>query len=150
MHENNRHYALKEAAVFWIAALVFILAGGAFTAVGALVKRFFLLIGIPFLSLGVFILILLIYSLYLKLAHPENYYAWLWWVNFIGGLVGALTFALPSTLALPILLLAGTTGKNILIGALFSVIGMGTLVVIWFVARKQYGGRTKWIRSHSN
>ena len=150
MHENNWYNELKGAAAFWVAALVFILAGGAFTAVGVLLEKFFLFIGIPFLALGVFVLLLLVYSLYLKLAHPENYQAWLWWVNFIGGMAGALTFALPSTLALPILLLMEMDGQAILIGTLFSVIGLGMLVGIWFVARKQYTGRPRWIRSRFN
>ena len=150
MHENNWYHELKGAAAFWIAALLFILVGGAFTAVGVEAEEIFLIIGISFLCLGALILILLIYSLYLKLAHPENYETWLWWVNFIGGLAGALTFAVPSTLALPILLLMGMDGQTIWIGTLFSVVGLAVLVGIWFVARKQYRERPKWIRSHSN
>ncbi len=146
MHEKTWYYELKGAAAFWIAALLFILVGGAFTAVGVEAEEIFLVIGIPFLCLGAFILILLIYSLYLKLAHPENYETWLWWVNFIGGMAGALTFAVPSMLALPILLLMEMDSEALLIGASFSVIGLAVTIGIWFVAKKQYRERPRWIR----
>jgi len=150
MHEKTWYRELKGAAAFWGAASAFILVRGAFTAVGVGVEEVFLIIGIPFLALGIFILLLLFYSLYLKLAHPENYETWLWWINFIGGLAGALTFAIPSTLALPILLLVEMDGEALLIGALFSVIGLAVTIGIWFVARKQYRERPKWIRLPSN
>jgi len=146
MREKIWYNELEGAAAFWIAALLFILVGGAFTAVGVLLEEFLLFIGIPFLCLGALILILLIYSLYLKLRQPENYETWLWWVNFIGGLAGALTFAIPSTLALPILLLLEMDDAAFLIGALFSVIGLAVTVGVWFVARKQYRERPSWIR----
>lgn len=146
MREKTWYYELKGAAAFWVAALVFILVGGAFTAVGVLAEEIFLIIGILFLCLGALVLILLIYSLYLKLAHPENYETWLWWVNFIGGLAGALTFAIPITLALLILLLVEMDDEALLIGAGFSVVGLAVTIGTLFVARKQYQKRPRWIR----
>ena len=146
MREKTWYYELKGAAAFGVASLTFILVGGAFTAVGILAEELFLFIGVPFLCLGVLVLILLICSLYLKLRQPENYQVWLWWVNFIGGLAGALTFAIPSTLALPILLLVEMEDEALLIGTGFSVVGLVVTIVVWLVARKQYRERPRWIR----
>ena len=148
MHRKDWYYALQGAAAYWVAALLFILIGGAFTAVGVWIEELFLIIGLPFLCLGALVLILLIYSLYLKLAHAENYETWLWWVNFIGGLAGALTFAIPSTLALPLLLLLEMDEQALLIGAGFSVVGLAVTIGVWFVARKQYRERPRWVRKH--
>lgn len=143
MLEFSWYREFKGAAAFWIASLVFTLAGAAFTAVGVLVWPFFLLLGIPFLCLGAFILVLMLYSLYLKRKHPQRYPAWLWWVNYAGGLSGALLFAVPSTLVLPILLLVGVPSETIWIGALFSAIGVITLVIIALAAKWQYGKRPR-------
>jgi len=140
MYRKGWYYELKGTAAYWVAALLFILIGGAFTAVGVKAKVF-LIIGIPFLCLGALVPILLIYSLYLKLTHPENYKTWLWWMDFIGGLVSALTFAIPSVLALPILLLLKMNDEALLIGAVFSVVGLVVMIGVWFVARKQYRER---------
>jgi len=147
MIEKSWYLAIKKAAAYWIAGIVFVLVGSAFTAVGALEERVFLIIGIPFLGLGVLIIALLISGLYLNIKHPENYGVWLWWVNFIGGLSGALLFAIPSTLAFPILLLTGWTGAELLIGAAFSAIGLAVMAVVWLVARRQHRGRPRWARA---
>ncbi|MFZ5918745.1 MAG: hypothetical protein ACOYZ7_17555 [Chloroflexota bacterium] len=143
MTEFSWYHEFRGAARFWIAALVFALAGITFTVVGALVEPFFLFIGLPFLGLGLLILALLVYGLNLKRQNPERYPIWLWWVNFIGGLAGALVFAAPSTLALPILLLVDVPSETIWIGALFSVIGIVTLVIITLIAKWQYGKRPR-------
>ena len=148
MHRKDWYYELQGAAAYRIAALLFILIGGAFTAAGVWVEEIFLIIGLPFLCLGALVLILLIYSRYLKLGQPENYKTWLWWVNFIGGLTGALTFAIPSTLALPILLLVEMDDEALLIGAGFSIVGLAVTTGVWFVARKQYRERPRWIRKN--
>ena len=150
MQRKDWYYEIKGAAPFWIAALLFILLGGAFTATGVWAEEiFFVIVGVPFLCLGALILPLLIYSLYLKSAQPENYKTWLWWVNFIGGLAGALTFAIPSMLMLPILLLLiEMDDEALLIGAGFSIVGLAVMIGVWFVARKQYRERPRWIRKN--
>lgn len=130
----------KGAAAFWIAGFVFALVGVVFTAVGMLEEKFFLFIGLPFLGLGLIVLILLIHSLYLKAKHPEKYPGWLWWVNFIGGLSGALLFAVPSTFALPVLLLLGMA-EFIWMGALFSAVGLITLAAMTLIGVAQYKKR---------
>jgi len=113
-------------------------------AVGAATERLLLFIGIPFAGLGTFLLALLIYSLYLKHKHPENYDTWLWWVNFLGGLAGTLTFCVPSVLALPILLAIGAQAESLWLGALFFVVGLLSAVALWLVARRQYEKRPRW------
>nr|HID13046.1 hypothetical protein [Anaerolineae bacterium] len=145
MHEKTWYYELKGAAAYWLASLIFILVGAASVAVGVLEEEFFLFIGIPFLCLGIVTLVLLVCSLYVKLKHPENYKVWLWWANFIGGLVGALTFSIPSTLALPALLLMDGDDQLLLIGAVFSVVGLAVTVAIWLLARRQHRGRPRWV-----
>lgn len=143
MPKFSWYHEFRGAARFWIAALVFALAGMAFTVAGALVEPFFLLIGLPFLGLGLLILALLVYGLNLKRQNPERYQDWLWWVNFIGGLAGALLFAVPSTLALPILLLLDLPTETLWIGALFSVIGVASLIGIGLIARWQYNQKSR-------
>jgi hypothetical protein len=136
-------HQFRDAAAFWIAALVFLLAGAIFTAAGVLAETLFLTIGLPFLGLGLLVFALMAYSLHLKRKHPERYPIWLWGVNFIGGLAGARLFAVPSTLALPILLLVDVPSETIWIGALFSAIGVITLVIIALIAKWQYGKRPR-------
>ncbi len=144
---NKRWYReIQAAAAFWIAGIVFALVGAVFVAVGARSARFFLYLGIPFLGLGLLVLILMVCSLYLKVKQPQNYEVWLWWVNFIGGLSGSLLFGIPSTLALPILLMVGVDGELWWIGAAFSVIGLGVLIVVWMIARRQYSARPRWVK----
>lgn len=134
---------LRGATAYWVASLIFALVGAAFTATGVLVAPFFLLLGIPFLCLGVFILLAMLFSVYLKRVHPERYSIWLWWVNFIGGLFGALLFAVPSTFALPILLLVGTSSETIWIGVLFSAVGAIALVAVVLIGFWQYRKRPR-------
>jgi hypothetical protein len=146
MFERLWYRELKGAAAFWLASLVFIVVGGAFVAVGVLAESVFVFIGIPFLGLGLLILSLMVGSLYIKVKRPENYGTWLWWVNFVGGLLGALLFAVPSSLALPLLLLLDMGDEALWIGALFSLIGVAVIAVVVLIARKQYRERPRWLR----
>jgi hypothetical protein len=154
MPETRWYHEIKGAATYWLAGIVFALVGAVFVAVGARAAKFFLFIGIPFLGLGMLVLILMACSLYLKVKQPENYEVWLWWVNFIGGLSGSLLFGIPSTFTLPALLLMERAGMLAVrqgdevrwIGAVFSVIGLGVLVVVWMIARRQYSARPRWVK----
>jgi hypothetical protein len=146
MYGKHWYHELKDAGAFWLACLIFILVGITFVAAGVWVADFFLFIGIPFLGLGILIFTLLIYSLHLKLKCPENYKTWLWWINFIGGVAGVLTFSIPSMLALPILLLLGwDSGGNLLIGVVFLIVGLLVTVGAWVVGRNQYRKRPRWV-----
>jgi hypothetical protein len=87
-------------------------------------------------------------TLYIRRTQPDHEAVWYWWINFIGGLLGALAFAVPATLMLPIFLLAyllqpnelfpdnsTTTAKNLAIAALFTVVGIITLTATVYLAR---------------
>jgi len=89
---------------------------------------------------------MMLYSVHLKANDSENYVAWLWWVNFVGGLAGVGLFAVPSLFALPVLLLVGGLEEFLWLGAVFSLIGTAVLVTLWFVAKRQYRGRPRWSR----
>ena len=131
---------------YWTAAVVFTLVGVAFVAVGVAFKIPLTVIGVPILALGLLILAMMLYSVHLRARSPENYDTWLWWVNLIGGLAGVGLFAVPSLFALPVLLLVGGLEEFLWLGAVFSLVGAAVLVIVWFVARRQYRGRPRWVR----
>jgi hypothetical protein len=64
-------------------------------------------------------------------------------VNFIGGLLGALLFAVPSTLALPILLLVDAPSETIWISVLFSAIGVVVSIAVGLIGMRQYRKRPR-------
>jgi len=114
------------------------------------------LLGYIFLALGIFILVPLMAGLHLRKNHPEKLPALYWWTNFLGGMLGALSFALPSSLALPGLYLAYRMRPNMLfekgdtfgsthlmLGIIFSALGVLVLIALWFMARWQLRGRPR-------
>lgn len=104
-------------------------------------------LGWTFLVLGLLVLMPMLATLYVRRRQPEQEAVWHWWINFIGGLAGALAFAVPATLMFPVFLVAYLTRPNALfpdaavaannlwIAALFSVIGLVVSVPIYFLAR---------------
>ena len=78
---------------------------------------------------------------------PED--TWHRWVSFVGGVAGALLFAIPSTLSLPLLWVLGRRDEPVLfpeigqsaqdlwIGAGFSLLGLLVLGAIVLVGRAQ-------------
>jgi len=135
--------AVRDSFGYWLGALVLLVVGAVFVAVGALAERVFLYVGIPTLGVGVVLVSLLGYGVYLGVRCPEDLAAWLWWVNYIGGLCGALVFCVPSVLALPVLLLVGADHESLLIGAAFTVVGLAVSVGVWLVARRGYEHRPR-------
>jgi len=158
--------------VFWIVSALFIVVGLAFailvpsvvasSAPGqpegeasiAMMLLVFRILGFTFLALGSLILILLLVSLYIRKKHPEKLDIWYWWINFIGGVLGALVFALPSTCALPFLYGAYLRRPNyffagdapfearfMILGATFSLLGILVAVATYFIARSHYKSR---------
>ena len=149
---------LRGPAKLWTASIVFTTVGvgiafwlprylplgeedaiGAF-AVGAL--------GWAFLVLGLSGLVPMLATLYIRRAQPGQERAWHWWINFIGGLLGALMFAIPAALMLPVFLLAYLARPNALfradetnaartlgIAAAFSVLGLAALALTVLLAR---------------
>ena len=148
-------FELRGPARLWAASIVFTVVG-VFLVFGF--SRFFTMgdqdafpllsvriFGSVFLVLGLIVLAPMLASLFVV---PVDRAAWHWWANFIGGLLGALTFAVPATLMFPIFLLAYLvrpnilfpvdsvdTTKNLGIAALFSLIGLVTLIATIVLAR---------------
>ena len=100
------------------------------------------------LVLGLIVLLPMLATLYIRVTRPERERVWFWWINFIGGLCGALTFAIPAALMLPLFSLAylmrpnalfpagdANPAHNLGIAALFSVIGLVVLAATMFLAR---------------
>jgi len=109
----------------------------------------FKIIGYIFLSLGIFILLLTLPSIAIKIYSPQNTDYWFWWVNFIGGLSGALLFSLPSTFIwliyyfLPLGAQSVFTGKGFLLW-IFTVVGILVNAGVYFIAKTQLKGRAVW------
>ena len=149
---------LRGPARLWTASIGFTLVGSAIVvvlprylpaveqdpvaaiAIGAL--------GWAFVVLGLIVLLPMLATLYVRARRPERERVWFWWINFIGGLCGALTFAIPAALMLPLFSLAylmrpnalfpagdANPAHNLCIAALFSLIGLITLAATVFLAR---------------
>ncbi len=111
----------------------------------------FKIIGYIFLSLGIFILLLTLPSIVIKIYSPQNTDYWFWWVNFIGGLSGALLFSLPSTFiwliyfCLPSGAQSAFTGKGFLLW-IFTAVGIIVNAGVFFIEKSQLKGRPVWKR----
>lgn len=104
-------------------------------------------LGWTFLILGLFVLLLMLVTLYVRIRQPEQEPVWHWWINFVGGLLGALAFAIPASLMFPMVAVAYWTRPNPLfppdadvtqtlwLGAMFSIVGVVTCVATFLVAR---------------
>ena len=124
--------------------------------VGLIVVR---VLGGVFLALGALILTMMFVSLYIDRTCPQNNEVWQWWVDFVGGMLGAAAFAVPATFVLPGLYLAYTLSPNPLypdpskdfthdffIGLLFSALGILSLAGMYFLSRSYLRHRPRWKR----
>jgi len=149
--------SLTGAAKLWAASIVFVILGGLLALlapafiephdpddeVALLVMR---VLGGLFLALGLAVLLPMLVSL--RIADPVRRDRFYWWVNFMGGLLGALSFAVPAALAFPIFLAAYVTRPNALVpddleavnnlgvSAMFSLVGIVVLIALFFVGRE--------------
>ena len=148
---------LRGPLKLWVASVCFTLLGA---LIAFYLPRYFPVIehdvvglfairalGWTFLGLGMLVLAPMLATLYLRARQPEREAIWHWWINFIGGLAGALAFAIPATLMFPVFFIAYLKRPNILIpddavaannlwiAALFSIIGLAVLALIRFLAR---------------
>ncbi len=111
--------------------------------------------GWTFLGLGGVILALMTIGLWIGVSWPHRLPAWHWWVGFVGGLMGALLFAVPATLAFPFLHYMGRRPPGLLfpemgrspedlwIGALFSALGLLVLIVLVPLSRHLVRSRSR-------
>ncbi len=109
----------------------------------------FRILGWTFLGLGGVVLGLMIAGVWVGRTRPEQLHVWHWWVGLIGGLLGAALFAVPATFAFPFMLSlgrreqgrlfpdVGRSAEDLWIAGLFSILGLGVLVALWFVVRLQ-------------
>ncbi len=119
-----------------IGTAVFIICGITFTLVGALEEEIFLAIGLPILSIGLIAVILLIISIRVAFTQPQNSHVFTWWLHFISGFTGAFMFSVPSMFALPFILIIGD--DNIIVGILFTVLGVILTTVFSIIAIRMY------------
>jgi hypothetical protein len=156
----------------WLVSIVFMLVGGviAFLAppsVGPTPDRDTIIIilrilGGLFLGMGALIFVWMVGDLYLRFRDPERREVWYWWGSFIGPMLAAGLFAVPATLAFPLMFLAyllrpnaffpagsPDAANNLLVGLIFSVVGLLGLALMYFVGRSIYRSRPRRRRSNS-
>lgn len=148
-------YELRGPAKLWVASTVFIIIGALIAFVVPDVAKptqdrdavvlLLRLLGGAFIILGLAVFLPMLISVFIAAERREQ---WHWWINFIGGFLGALMFAVPATLMFPVFFIAYLTRPNTLvpndaaaannlgISALFSVIGLVVLTFLFFVGRK--------------
>lgn len=120
-----------------------------FTADMYTMKYIFRITGIILLLIGSPVFLLTLVSLYVSVKSPENETAFFWWINFSGGLAGALIFAIPSTLIYPIFKLLPENiqkqaqNASILL-PVFTAVGLLASTGIFFIARRQFRARPRW------
>lgn len=152
------YVGIRGRATIWIGGLVFTLVGSiiAFLAPQFLqssqdasaarlilvgLGAIFLLFGLSSLGVGVG-------DLVLSLTNPTARQRWMWWGNFLLGIGAAAVFAVPASLAYPLLLVAYLTRPNVIfpsplpdangnltIGLIFTLVGFLILAIIVWVAR---------------
>ncbi len=149
---------LRGPARLWAASITFTILGaaiafflpGLFFAANedpllSIAMRIF---GWTVFALGLVVFLPMLATLYVRIKQPDQETIWHWWINFVGGLLGALAFAIPATLMLPVFLAAYLVRPNILfptegsksvenlgLATLFSVVGILTLFATVWLAR---------------
>ncbi len=120
------------------------------TGVGLVMMKYvFRLLGIACLLVGVPVLVMCFVPLFIRFSSPGNIEVWRWWTNFIGGMAGALSFALPSALIYPIYLflppaIREELGRRPFGLVIFTAVGVAVSAAVFFVARAQLRGRPRW------
>ena len=152
----------RGATRLWVASVVFVLLGLMFlllapdlfesapNPLGVIAIR---VLGWTFLGLGLLVLLPMLATIYVARKHPGRDAVWRWWINLIGGAAGALAFAVPATLMFPVFVVAYLGRPNALfprddasdlwVGALFSILGVGTLAALWFLIRLKLRNETR-------
>ena len=148
---------LRGPTKLWVASIFFTMLGvliawalpGYFPAIGQDTIALFALraLGWTFFGLGLLVLVPMIATLYVRAAHPGQEARWYEWINFAGGLAGALAFAIPATLMFPAFFWAYLARPNVLfpddavvtnnlwIAALFSIIGLAVFALVYYLLR---------------
>lgn len=155
---------LRGRPANWVVSIVFMLVGTVIafyvpTSVQPSPDRHTILtilyiLGGFFVGMGALIFLWMGIDLYLKFTHPERRDGWYWWGNFLGPLLAAGLFAVPAAFMFPLMLLAYLLGPNIffpadspnadnnlIVGLIFSIVGLLCLALMYFVGRSVYKKR---------
>ncbi len=167
----NGAFRLRGPRKFW-------LAGGIFAGIGLLVGFVLppilvaraapdgqILVGVlralgaAFLTLGTMTLLMAVLVPEIERAAPRNAPVWEWWMEFVGGALGAAMFGVPATLMLPLMAFLyidrpnwafpdpeATFWPQGYLGVLFTTLGLITLVSLIFLGRISYRQHPRWRR----
>lgn len=160
------YFEVRGRAAIWIGGLIFTLIGGVITflapqllkpAQDASAIRLILIgLGGVFLLFGLGSLGVGVGDLVLAITNPPMRRQWMWWGNFLLGMGAAAVFAVPSSLAFPLLFAAylfrpnaifpsraADTNGNLTVGLIFTLVGLLTLAVMVWMARKSLKHRPR-------
>lgn len=149
---------IRDKLANWIVSIVFILVGGLIAVVVPALLRpspdretvvlILRILGGIFLGLGLLIYVWMLGDWYLNSRDQETREKWYWWGNFLLPMLAAGLFAVPSTLAFPVIYFfylsrpnglfpAGSPAgsQNLMIGGIFSVAGLLTLALMYFIGK---------------
>lgn len=157
---------VRGRKAIWIGGLLFTLVGGIITFLAPqmltpgqdtpVIRLILIALGGIFLLFGLGSLGVGIGDLVLALTKPMARQRWMWWGNFLLGMGAAAVFAVPSSLAFPLLFTAyilrpnaifpsqvPDANGNLTVGLVFSLIGLLTLAVMVWMARKSLKQRPR-------
>lgn len=116
-------------------------------------------LGWAFLIISGTMLLMLAITREIERTGSQNAHVWEWWINFVGGMLGAALFGVPATLVLPFFFLAYIDRPNRLfpdpdgsfwsigaLGLLFTSVGLVTLVALYAMSRAMLRSRPRWKR----
>jgi hypothetical protein len=135
-----------------IVSILFILTGLIFVVISsnALSSGIILTaLGILFVAIGLILAALYTAGLFIAKAAPSNKKVYEWWVQLIGGELGALSFALPSALIIPLVSLLPPDVQSqmkdqIRILTIFTFAGIAVLIAIIIVTFNLVKDRPRW------
>jgi hypothetical protein len=157
---------VRGRAAIWIGGLLFTLVGGVITFLApqllkpgqdaSAIRLILIGLGGVFLLFGLGSLGVGIGDLVLAFANPPARRHWMWWGNFLLGMGAAAVFAVPSSLAFPLLFAAylfrpnaifpshaADANGNLTIGLIFTLVGLLTLAAMVWLARKSLKSRPR-------
>lgn len=134
--------AIREHTLLWGNCIIFSIGTIVILLNSAIENPLNYLVASPFFLIATTTFILGIWTIWIAFRSPQNMHNIHWWVHFIGGIVGALTFALPSIAVFPITQCFSV--EPLWLGALFTGLGLLTLLFVILYGRKLFIDRPHW------
>lgn len=116
-------------------------------------------LGGAFLTLGGVTLLMAALIPEVERAAPHNAEVWEWWIDFVGGLLGAAMFGVPASLVFPLVAFlyidrpnwafpdpGATFCPHGAVALLFTGVGLVTLTALVHLGRTAYQRRPRWKR----